>query len=389
MGNFRNLWLAWKGARQFTGRANKDQSIVVYSEGSGYWKFLGPVVSSLIADYGREIDYVTSDINDPVLSNPPPNVRGYYVGSGSAFVYALQTLRAAVLLMTTPDLNNFHLKRSRYPVHYTYLHHSMVSTHMIYRKSAFDAFDSILCVGPHHVLETREWEKQHGLPEKELFEHGYGPLDLILEKSKNRPDLAQEKDGPPHILLAPSWGPDGILETIGEELINILMDAGYRVTIRPHPRTCHLSPEIMATLEARYSDHPHLKIDLEAESFSSLMETDLMISDWSGVAMEYAFGLEKPVLFIDVPAKTNNPDHETIAAIPFEKSYRDQVGTIHSADELLTIPSAIEYLLEDPREQAAAAAKFRNEAIFNPGTSGKNGAKIIVELADRAEPFTP
>ena len=166
MGNFRNLWLAWKGARQFTGRANKDQSIVVYSEGSGYWKFLGPVVSSLIADYGREIDYVTSDINDPVLSNPPPNVRGYYVGSGSAFIYTFQTLRASVLVMTTPDLNNFHMKRSRYPVHYTYLHHSMVSTHMIYRNAAVDAFDSILCVGPLHIAETREWEKRHGLPKK-------------------------------------------------------------------------------------------------------------------------------------------------------------------------------------------------------------------------------
>ena len=33
-----------------------------------------------------------------------------------------------------------------------------------------------------------------------------------------------------------------------------------------------------------------------------------MVSDWSGVAMEFAFGLERPVLFIDVPRKTNNPE---------------------------------------------------------------------------------
>jgi hypothetical protein len=47
--------------------------------------------------------------------------------------------------------------------------------------------------------------------------------------------------------------------------------------------------------------------------------------DWSGVAMEFAFGLEKPVLFIDVPRKVNNPEYKTLRAVPLEVSYRDQI----------------------------------------------------------------
>ena len=35
----------------------------------------------------------------------------------------------------------------------------------------------------------------------------------------------------------------------------------------------------------------------------SLYQSDLMISDWSGVAFEYAFAFNKPVIFCDVPKK--------------------------------------------------------------------------------------
>mgnify|MGYP003326545469 CR=1 FL=1 len=41
----------------------------------------------------------------------------------------------------------------------------------------------------------------------------------------------------------------------------------------------------------------------------SLHRSDLMISDWSGAALDYALGLNKPVLFIDVPRKVNNLDY--------------------------------------------------------------------------------
>ena len=44
----------------------------------------------------------------------------------------------------------------------------------------------------------------------------------------------------------------------------------------------------------------------------SFDKADLMISDWSGVAFEFAFGLEKPVIFIDLPKKINNSDFNYI-----------------------------------------------------------------------------
>ncbi len=39
----------------------------------------------------------------------------------------------------------------------------------------------------------------------------------------------------------------------------------------------------------------------------SLLRADVLICDISGIALEYVFGTERPVLFLDVPLKIHNP----------------------------------------------------------------------------------
>ena len=57
-------------------------------------------------------------------------------------------------------VNQYYLKRSKYSVHYIYVPHSLSSLHSIYRKGAFDYFDTLFCVGPHHVKEARKLEEE-------------------------------------------------------------------------------------------------------------------------------------------------------------------------------------------------------------------------------------
>ena len=45
---------------------------------------------------------------------------------------------------------------------------------------------------------------------------------------------------------------------------------------------------------------------------STIFEADLMITDWSGIAYEYAYTTCKPVLFIDTPMKIMNPEYKKI-----------------------------------------------------------------------------
>ena len=112
-----------------------------------------------------------------------------------------------VVVMTMPDLNQFQIKRSRFSVHYVYVQHSLVSLHMIYRKGAFDHFDTVFCSGDHHIAEIRAMESKYKLPRKNLVKHGYGRLDSILsERARRRRSSADRPAVKKHVLIAPSLG---------------------------------------------------------------------------------------------------------------------------------------------------------------------------------------
>ena len=130
--------------------------------------------------------------------------------------------------MTLPDLDQFWLKRSQHPVHYVYLFHSLNSTHAAYRRGAFDAYDTVLCVGPHHVAEIRATEARYGLREKELVEHGSVKLDTVLAEVASR-GTETTTGGARRVLVAPSWGDCSLIERpVGTELVDVLLAADTR-----------------------------------------------------------------------------------------------------------------------------------------------------------------
>ena len=375
---------SWREVRRFRKRARPAGDIVFYSEGSPYGGFLAPVVESLLQDHGRTVCYVTSDAGDPVLAGSDGRIRAFCVGHESARIFLFETLQAAVMVMTMPDLGTFHIKRSRYPVHYAHLLHSMVSTHMIYRRGAFDHFDSILCTGPHQLAEIREWEGLVGLSEKRLFEHGYCPLDALMAAGGRHPG-PPPGDGPLNVVVAPSWGPEGLLEAWGERVVGLLLDAGHRVDVRPHPRTRQLASTVLDDLDARFRDHPRFRLDEDTTDPGPLLDAHVLLSDWSGVALEYAFALERPVLFVDVPRKVKNPDYTRLSTLPLEVSIREDIGAVLAPRDLAQAPRLARDLAQSSEAFSKRARELRRKWVFNVGSAGARGAEIIVDLVRRQE----
>jgi YidC/Oxa1 family membrane protein insertase len=114
----------------------------------------------------------------------------------------------------------------------------------------------------------------------------------------------------------------------------------------------------------------------------SILRSDLLVSDWSAMALEYAWGLEKPVLFIDVPRRIRNPNWRELGIEPIESSIRGQVGEIVSPDALHEAPAAIERLLKDPERFRARMRELRETLVFRLGHSVPDGAAEIARLAD-------
>ena len=371
----------WKELRRFESLEQSDRSIVFYAEDNFSIINFEPILTELTENLKRQVCYLTSSPNDPILTTENKRIKAFYIGEGSIRTKLFLTLKADVLVMTMPDLETFHIKRSKvYPVHYVYIFHSIVSTHMVYRKGAFDNFDTILCVGKYHIKEIQETERIYGLNPKTLLEHGYGHLDTLIKNdfSLSSPDNYNKKQ----VLIAPSWGTNALLENHGHEIVKILLDNGYYVIVRPHPVTINKEPEIINSLKEDFKTNPNFKLETDIRSFSSLHSSQYLISDWSGVALEYAFSFERPVLFVDIPKKINNYDYEKIKYMPIEESFRKQLGDTVSTRQLDKIPEKLDYLYKNLEAFRKQIIQIRSEAIFNLGRSGQVGAKFIAQIAD-------
>ena len=360
------------------------QRITFYSEGKYNWPHLEALVKELATSHNQAVCYVTSDFEDPGLAFTHPNVKAFYIGDGMLRTSWFRSSRVPLIVMTMPDLEHYYIKRSAYGGAYVYIHHSLVSSHMIYKEQAFDYFDAILCAGPHHMLETKEREALTGLAEKRLLQHGYGKLDYLLEK-KSRTLGGEKYHTQPHVLIAPSWGDDCILERYGENLIEALLSGGVMTTLRPHPMTNKRSPQIIDMLNKRFDGHPFFSWDQDITGFNTYLENDIMISDWSGAALEFAFAFEKPVLFIDVPPKVRNPNYANYKNIPVEKTLRDRIGAIVSIDAFNSVPQIVETMHNEREHYIQKIRSAREDTVYNIRESAQTGAKALIEYLHECE----
>nr|AIF00975.1 CDP-glycerol:poly(glycerophosphate) glycerophosphotransferase (yidC, spoIIIJ, OXA1) [uncultured marine thaumarchaeote KM3_13_H10] len=360
-----------------------ERSIVFYSESS---VLLYPYVEQIIKELEKrdqKICYLTSSKDDPVLKSECKNIKVFYIGDSEIEkTKFFLRLKAKVLIMTMPDLEKYWVKRSKvFPVHYIYAFHSMNSIHMEFQKQAFDNFDSIFCVGPYQIQELRATEQLYNLKRKNLVECGYGLLDKLLE---SKPLYTQQnfasKNNKKKILIAPSWGKQNLLETVGIDLVKILLDTGYHVTVRPHPMSIKQSSKIIKKIREKFEENADFIFDNKTSSFDQLFSSYALITDWSGIGYEYAFVCERPVIYVDVPKKARNKDYEKIKLVPLEISIRDKIGEIISTQSLESIPERIEFLYGHVNEFQNRIKEIRDNTVFNIGKSGQVTSNEIMKI---------
>lgn len=373
-----------RGRKEFERLPAEARAITFYAEDHGSWPHFEPIVRELTERMGRPICYLTSRADDPILERAGESIQAFDIGEGMGRAFLFQTMEVGALVATVPQLGIRVLPRSRRAdavgTTYVYVFHSMASTHMIYEPDGFDHYDTVLCVGPYMIEEIRRREELYGLPAKELLAHGYGRLDAILAAAGG-PGVRELND-PPVVLVAPSWGPTCIFETCGAEIVSAFLDDGFEVVARPHPMTRKKTPGAIERLAARFAAHPRFSLDADIAGQESLHRSDVMVSDWSGAALEYAFGLERPVVFVDVARKVNNPEYEKLGIEPFEAAIRSRIGRVVAPADLAGAPALARELIGDPAGFAESIRAARAEHVFNVGTSGRAAAEVIAAKAD-------
>ena len=378
---------AWSGWRSYRKLSADWRNIVIYSESGQDWHYFEALIKVLNADLHRQVTYITSDQHDPGLNRQHDLFRAICIPEGFFLTLHFNMQKADVVVLTMMDLNNLQLKKSINPVHYIYLFHSLGSTHMVDFANSYDAYDSLFCVGPHHVRELRKRELMETLPARNLFEYGHPRLENLLVEAESYLDDAKPgisvADNAPVVLIAPTWGEQSIFNTCGDELTGLLLDAGYHVIVRPHYQTILKTPQVVDDLKAKYGERDNFEFQDRMGESDTLFRSDILVCDWSAMAIEYALGLEKPVLFVDLPRRIRNPDWQVLDIEPQEVSFREVAGDIVSPQNLDEAAEKIASLLDNPQKFRQTMENLRPQMIFNIGSSIELGAREIARLADK------
>ena len=368
--------------KRFFSIANKH--LVIYSEKSGFYKYYKDVMDFMLRYSNVIIHYVTNDPKDQIfkIAQQEERIKPYYI-SEKKLITLLMKMDADMVVMTCPDLDRFHLKRSyvRKDIEYVYMFHYPLSTHMVLNNGALDHYDSILCVGDFQFEEIRAAERLYNLPEKKLISAGYGQLEQLYASYQKMEKVKRDK---PKILIAPSWQQDNLLDSCLDPLMEQLLGKGYELVIRPHPEYVKRYKPRMDAIVQRYCHHSDLTFELDFTSNNSLFDSDILISDWSGSAYEFSLVTLKPAVFINTPPKINNPEYDKLNVEPLEFKLRSEVGIQIDPNNMENLAEKINALVDSSDAYAEKIQQIRDKYIANFGRSGEVGGKYILgQLLER------
>lgn len=357
-----------------------DKNLVFYAERNGFYKYFQGIIEIILNETKIPVHYVTSDPNDAVFSIHHERFFTYYVGDMKLIPFMMK-MDADVIAMTTPDLEQFQIKRSylRKDAEYIYIPHSVNSENLTLRTGALDYYDTVFAVGPQYETDIREMEELRKTKKKTLVKWGSGVMDSMISSYASIAEKPETPGQVKTVLIAPSWQEDNIMDLCIEELLEKITGKGYRVVLRPHPQYIRHFEEKVNALAKRYNSREDVLIQKDFSSNETVYSADILITDWSSISFEYAFSTLQPVLFINTPMKVMNPDYKLIENTPIDIAIREQVGRSVDVDQLDSVFDVLKDLMEHKSDYKEKIRAIRQESIYNIGSSSQAGAQYLID----------
>ena len=367
--------------RRFFGVANKH--LVFYAEGGGFYKYFKPVIEWLLAHSNVVIHYVTNDPKDPIFEKvkgegegEQRRIRPYYIGS-MKIIPLMMKMDADMVVMTTPDLNTYQLKRSyvKKDVEYVYIDHGTSSMSMVFRKGAFDHFDTIFLNGRFLEPEFRKTEELYGTKRKTLVPTGYAYLGELMANytpSAKKPFT--------QILIAPSHQADNILELCLDEMLDSLVKVpDIRIILRPHPQFVRRFPAKWQAIRAKAGAYPDIVLDDDFSKPAALYESDILITDWSSISYEYSLVTKRPSIQVNTPMKVINREYGRIGIEPTDITFRDRIGKALDVADVPSIGAVVTEMIAHPETFAAKIEDLLATEFYDPLKAGEVAGQYILD----------
>lgn len=392
LGALRYVFKSWFVKLRFFlsgGRKTKDDGdklpLVIFSEGKQYWNIFNPVCREL-ESRGIDTVYMTASEEDPALKNEYKHIRTEFIGTGNKAFAKLNFLNADIVLATTPGLDVYQWKRSREVKSYVHMFHAAGDV-TLYRMFGMDYYDVLLTSGDYQEKQIRDLESLRNLPAKEVVKVGIPYMDEMLARFKNNP-VVNKKDGEVTVLLAPSWGPSAILSKYGKKIIDVLLQTGYHIIVRPHPQSFTSEKDLMDSLMKEYPNSEQLEWNRDADNFEVLKRSDILISDFSGVIFDFSLVYDKPVIYTDTFFDDSVYDAWWLDSKLWTFEILPYLGMQLNTDNMGNLKEMIDQCINEEKY-----AEGRKKAIVDTWAYQGEGAKRVVdflvkkqaELAEKVE----
>ena len=353
--------------------------IAIYGESANYWGTFRPLLEEL-GRRGESVEYLTSTENDPCFhADLPGCITCRYIGTGNTAYTTLNFLEADALVLTTPGIDVLQIRRSKGVGKYIHVVHSLSDIHS-YKLFAFDYYDAVLCSGQYQVKSLRALEAVRGTSPKELPVVGCPYMDLLVARKEKENVRAEENC----VLVAPSWGRNGMLTRHGAAVPRSLAEAGYKVILRPHPQSFISEKALMERLQEELSAYPNIEWDRNPDGFSSLSRASVMVSDFSGVIFDFAFIFLRPVITLQYQSDMRGFDGFSIPHPAWEAETVKKLGRQVSAEELDRLPGIIGELTAD-KSFSDRILNLRRESVVHFGHAAGPVTDAILNIASAEE----
>ena len=232
------------------------------------------------------------------------------------------TLKFKYLITSTPDLNNSIFKRSKFKkTKYIYVQHSPLSLTKIYNKEAFLAFDAIQVV---NLFQFKEIKKINFLYKKNIkvFKSQYSFLKKKYNVNKRKNKM---------VLIAPTWHTNFYKLNLHIKITEVFKKNNINYCLRPHPMS-------FKKKEISKKEIQKLEIVSDLKDELNFADYDNLISDWSGIFLEFALINRKFPILINTEQKIRNMDSTKFEEAPIEVIARSQIAhniEINEVDKII------------------------------------------------------
>ena len=349
----------------------------IFTDSKRYWNVFEPLCRRF-EEKQQKLLYLTMSPDDPALKEEYKYIKTEFIGEDNKAFARMNFLHADIVISTTPGLDVFQWKRSKYVKKYVHVLH-MPSDVTMYRMFGLDFYDAVLLSGEYQAAQIRTLESLRRLPAKELEIVGIPYMDEMRKRLENE-TVAENGQGTT-ILLAPSWGASGILKKYGSRMIDALLVTGFHVIIRPHPQSFVSEKEMIEALMQKY---PELEWNRDNDNFDVLRRADILISDFSGVIFDFALVFDKPVIYADTSYNKDVYDCYILDEELWTFATLPKIGAQVTEDNISHIRELIETCLTDER-YAEGRQQAREETWQHPGHGTERMTEYLLRMRERLE----